>query len=156
MPRGAVWSRPRLCRAVLPIFFFLLCFGYKDGQGTTNLSTHSTTNVYNQTALRKDCRRSKPLLASGDLRLRLRGRRNPNRKRTSVNTETQRHWECGKMCLHRRNFSCKIEEIADLRGRGPTWSADVSDHLACINSTTFRLRYDEATRVLDHDFGEAG
>lgn len=52
-----------------------------------------------------------------------------------------------------------IKEIANLRGL--TWSTlDVSNHLTCINSMSFRLRHDEAMRVLftvlDHDLGEDG
>uniref|UniRef100_A0A0A9D3J2 Uncharacterized protein n=1 Tax=Arundo donax TaxID=35708 RepID=A0A0A9D3J2_ARUDO len=64
------------------------------------------------------------------------------------------------MCFHRRDLCCQIKEITAPQGLLSCSTLDVSDHLTCINSTPFRLRHDQAIRILftamDHDMGEEG
>jgi hypothetical protein len=64
------------------------------------------------------------------------------------------------MCFHKRDLSCQIKEIAARQGLLVCSTLGVSNHLTCINSTPFRLRHDQAIRVLftamDHDMGEEG
>lgn len=64
------------------------------------------------------------------------------------------------MCFHRRDLCCDIKDLAAPQGLLACSSIDVSDRLNCINSTLFRLRHDQAIRmlftVMDHDMGEEG
>jgi hypothetical protein len=61
------------------------------------------------------------------------------------------------MCFHRRDFCCDIKDLAAPQG---LLICSTLDDLTCINSTPFRLRHDQAIRILftimDHDMGEEG
>jgi hypothetical protein len=64
------------------------------------------------------------------------------------------------MCFRRRGFCCQTKEVAAPQGLLVCSSStlDASDPLTCVNSTPFRLRHDQAIRILftamDHDMVE--